>query len=490
MPEENRGKKIRDFLKIRENGKRIFIDPSKPVWFAVNDKGADIVEGLLRGADYLEDAEALEFIKQLHSQELVDKAVLDVQKYSGRSGLIKHDILDELWLHVTNVCNLTCKHCLVSAVMKNDGSYREMTTEEIYVLVEEARSLGARRFYLSGGEPFLREDIFDLIERVTQKDQLVILTNGSLIKRNRKSLDGLRNKNRILFQVSLEADCEEIHDNLRSKGGFKVAIEGIKTLIDIGMTPVAAMTITKINISRLCDVNRLLQDLGVRFQHLLWLHQRGRAAGNRQLSIDPKEIAMKLEELQDVSSGTGVAVTVQKAACARVSGRRSIKNDLCHAGCGTLAIGPDGEAYPCGALVGEEALKCGSVVDEGLTAIWKDSKVLKDIRNASLTDTQKCASCSYRFYCGGGCISYKYFNNGHISGIDPYCDTYKVLYENALLNTVRERCKDIKPVKDRPVIYAASCPPAELPPGQRLDVRSFHCACVLTTNDECKKDCS
>jgi len=490
LPGENGSKRTKEFLKIRENGKRIFLDPSKPLWFAVNEKGADIVEGLLNGADSLEDTEALEFIKQLQSQELIDKAVLDVEIYPGRGGLVKHDILEELWLHVTNVCNLTCKHCLVSAVKKNKVSDREMSTDEIYGLVDEARVMGTRRFYFSGGEPFLRDDIFDLIEKVTEKDQLVILSNGSLISRYRETIDRLKHKQRIMFQISLEADCEEIHDGLRSKGGFKGAIEGIKTLIDMDMTPVAAMTITKINISRLCDVNRLLQDLGVRFHHLIWLHQRGRAADNQGLSVSPQEIAKDLEELQAVSSRTGVAVTVQKAACARVGGRRSIKNDLCHAGCGTMAIGPDGESYPCAALVGEKGMRCGSVIDEGLAAVWKDSEVLKDIRNASLTDTQKCASCSYRFYCGGGCISYKYFNNGHISGLDPYCGTYKVLYESALLNTVRERCKDIKPVKDRPVIYAASCPPAVLPPGQRLDVRSFHCACVLTTNDECKKDCS
>lgn len=476
-------------IQIKENGHRLFLDPSRPVWFVVNREGADVIEGLMNGDIVSEHAENMQFLEELNAKDLIGKAALEVEEYAGRGGFINSDFLEELWLHVTDSCNLACKHCLVNAGKNSPGNARELSTEEIGGIIDQARLMGTGRFYFSGGEPFMRRDIFDLIEKVTEKDQLAILTNGSMIKKNQERIRKLRNRNRILFQISLESDKESVHDDLRSEGSFKSALEGIKALTALDMTPVVAMTMTRKNISDVSAVNKMLKDLGIRFHHLIWLHKRGRAVSEEDLFVSTGEIASALEQLRLTSQQTGVAVTLQKAACVRVGGRRDTKYDLCHAGISTLAVGPDGRAYPCGALVGEARLACGSVLDRGLKNVWENDRVLKSIRETSQIDTPKCGSCPYRFYCGGGCISYKYYHSGRVSGEDLYCSAYKKLYERALVDTVRERCASMKPIKDRPYLYAASCPPETLPPGRDIDVRSFHCACVLTTNDDCRKTC-
>ncbi len=474
---------------IKENGHRVFLDPSRPVWFVVNEKGAEVIDGLMKGHASAEDAECLRFLEELKKNDLLSKAIHEVNEYRGRSEYLENEDLEELWLHVTDLCNLECRHCLVGAGKACRSRGEELSKDEICGIIDEARSLGVRRFFFSGGEPFLRRDIFDLIEKVTEKDQLVILTNGSMIRKNMENIKKLRNSDRLLFQISLEGHKKEVHEGLRGKGSFDGALEGIRTLVALDLTPVVAMTLTRVNISSVEAVNRLLKDMGVRFHHLLWLHKRGRAAVNSDLYVSPEEIGDAIERLIDVSTETGVAVTLDKAACVRVGGRRDVKYDLCHAGCTTLAIGADGTAYPCGALVGEERLSCGSVPDRGLKDVWENSERLRDIRNASLIDVERCGSCRFRYYCGGGCISYKYFENGSLSGLDPYCGAYQMLYESAMIRTVRERCRDIEPVEDKPFLYAASCPPAKLPDGSAIDVRSFHCACVLTTKDESKKSC-
>ena len=83
----------------------------------------------------------------------------------GRGMVIEPKRLTELWIYTNNSCNLKCKHCLVSA---GEEEKDKLSATDIIRVVDEAKSLGVRRFYFTGGEPFLRHDIFTLINYITK----------------------------------------------------------------------------------------------------------------------------------------------------------------------------------------------------------------------------------------------------------------------------------------------------------------------------------
>lgn len=145
-------------------------------------------------------------------------------------------------------CNLHCDYCL------NDSSIRtndeELHTSEWLKLFERLKELRVFNVTLSGGEIFLRKDIFVLLKRLRENrmHQLSLLTNGTLITREiAEKLSQLKIK-----YISISVDgLEEKHDEIRGKGAFKKTIKGIQNLISVGIKPQLSFTPVKSNYSDL-----------------------------------------------------------------------------------------------------------------------------------------------------------------------------------------------------------------------------------------------
>ncbi|MCH9016198.1 MAG: radical SAM protein [Chloroflexi bacterium] len=156
-----------------------------------------------------------------------------------------------------------------------------MSHETCRRYIDEARALGVKEYYFTGGEPFVRRDIFELIEKTLDDDEaeLAILTNGTLFKGKR--LEQLRafDRERLRLQVSLDGSRPEINDPIRGAGSFTNIVAGIKTVIEEGFQVTVTTAITATNADDVPEVTRLVGSLGGTRHHLLWLHKRGRADG-------------------------------------------------------------------------------------------------------------------------------------------------------------------------------------------------------------------
>ena len=109
---------------------------------------------------------------------------------------------------VNNRCNLNCKHCRVWK--KNDVT--ELSLKEAKGLIAQLHYLGVKQLILSGGEPFLRKDIFDLIEYSKKFKKLVITTNGTLL--NEEHLDIIK-RNKINLIFSIDGATSDEHNHFR-----------------------------------------------------------------------------------------------------------------------------------------------------------------------------------------------------------------------------------------------------------------------------------
>ena len=475
-----------NLIELTKDSLHIFIDPAGPNWVSCNKAGAEIIR---RGINKDNNPQLDSFISRLKEEGFFDNA--HKADYPGRAMVIETKRLSELWIYTNNSCNLRCKHCLVSAGEDNKDS---LSAADIMRIVDEAKSLGVRRFYFTGGEPFLRRDIFALINYITKDRELVILTNGTLLTKEKAGELASIDKKRLFLQISLEGSDAKIHNSIRGEGSFESAVNGIKNLIKAGIVPTITTTITRLNMDSAVNTHRFIASLGIKAHHILYLHPKGRMQRFMdELYITSDELFEVMQSLIEVSKDTGTIIDNAESFKVRISGRKGRKTDLCNCCYEMLCVDSDGEVYPCAAIAGDKRFSAGNARDYSLADLWLDSPLTKRIRQSSLNDIEKCSGCYLRFICGGGCFCYGYFNEevktgvGRLEAADPYCNTYKMLIENALWAQAEKGVDKESLNKKRPVIYnsmgseISACSISSVKQiNTDFDAAGYHCSCVLT----------
>ena len=149
--------------------------------------------------------------------------------------------LDTLWLQLTGtLCNIACRHCFITCGPREDR-VPMMTRQRLEEVLCEARELGVKEYYFTGGEPMLHPEFYELCERTLEQGPLSILTNGILIDdpaaaRLRALFDRARYS--LDLRVSLDGMTEHENDPVRGRGTFAQITAGIAALTRAGLSPV------------------------------------------------------------------------------------------------------------------------------------------------------------------------------------------------------------------------------------------------------------
>lgn len=484
----------------------LLIDPLMPNWISTNKVGSEIVRmcdgrhtldeiaGSISGRYGISLKEANKncqvFFRGLQEKGFVSETPALKPSYPGRSQTIAPGKLGELWIYTNNDCNLNCLHCLVSAGKQKTSS---MSATQIKNLVDQATGLGAHRIYFTGGEPFIREDILDLIEYVTTRTQLVILSNGTLLDHSISQKLGEISNNNLIMQVSLEGPNAKVNNQIRGIGSFEKAVAGINELVRVGLVPIVTTTVTKLNADYVTETTSYLASLGVKDHHILWLHPRGRGQKNlKNLFVSPGQLTEIMRALFKNSQKLGMLVDNKESLKARIQARRGRKNDLCNSCFEMLCVDSNLQVYPCASLNGDTCFACGSLEEKTLEDIWLNSPATKWIRDNSVQKKVGCNDCYLKFFCGGGCFCQAYYNYkvekgfGCVMAPDPYCESYKDLLEDLLWELAKPDNPTNGKRNHQPELYASM--DAELPAcaisgtkvtNAAFEVAGFHCACVL-----------
>jgi radical SAM protein with 4Fe4S-binding SPASM domain len=513
-----------EYIKKRKNGVSLLIDPKSPNWISVNNMGAEIIKHC-NGKHTLSEIqnticskyrvsdknqvkqEISEFLSEAALLEFVSHNKFERPEYTGRQKAIAPRKLAELWIYYTLACNLRCKHCLVSAGKKLK---KELTNDEWKKVIDESVKLGVKRFYITGGEPFIRDGIFDLIKYITKikRCELIILTNAMLF--DDKRLAALKEVMgpKLLIQVSLEGPSAEIHDKLRGKGSFNKTVDGINKLISIGIVPIVSTALNKYNEKEIVKTSRFLSRLGIQEHNILWMHEKGRGVNNlNELFVPSEDIAKTMKNLKKAYKGKEFILDNIESLKVRVRTKRGRKYDLCNNCYEKVCVNADGHVYPCASLNGDKYFAAGSVRKKSMKDIWLNSKVMERCRHNSVQNKTECSSCYLEFFCGGGCTSHSYYasevdtGKGSITALDPYCSTYKALFEDIIWDLAAE---GVAPQNRKdystPIVFNAMDTklPGHLGEGIKsidkdFEVGCYHCSCVLSVDVEddeevCKPD--
>ena len=153
--------------------------------------------------------------------------------------------LDTLWFQVAGtLCNLACTHCFISCSPGN-ASHGMLTLEDVKGRLAEARSLGVREYYFTGGEPFMNPEMLAILEETLQQGPATVLTNGLLLTPERSArLKTLSDASEysLDIRISIDGYSAEANDRIRGVGSFEKVLAGVRNLADAGINPVITVT--------------------------------------------------------------------------------------------------------------------------------------------------------------------------------------------------------------------------------------------------------
>lgn len=496
---------VPDLHLFEENGITFAVDAEAPNWIAIEERGAALLAevqrapGITFGALVARYATAYEleagkawlhahdFLAALARASMLFDAPVERPRYPGRASLVQPNGLRELWLQINNACNLTCSHCLVSS---GPGGIPGMLSEEIVATIDGAAALGAERVYITGGEPFLRKDIFDLAKHITETRgcELIVLTNATLFAgRVRQQLDAL-SREKVKFQVSIDGARPETNDPIRGAGTFQRALDGAAVLAGLGFGVSLTTVTTEENLDELAEIPAIVRRVGARSQHLMWSHKRGRAAESDN-GFFPENLALLRAVMRtaDAAREVGVDLDNLEAVKRRVNGVPGVKYDLGNAGWDSICVYADGTVYPSAALANERSLLCGDVRQQALAGILDSSPIVRSLREATLAGNGVVANDPFRFLTGGGDLEHAWCFTGDFLGIDPYYPIAVALTKRVMreLGEEKRSRRNLRSGYDAPLVLhamgegAIACGTADGALAEE-PVLTLHSNCVLS----------
>ncbi len=330
---------------------------------------------------------------------------------------------------ITRNCNLNCVHCRAAATL---GPYTgELDTVAARRLLDQIAELGTPIVILTGGEPLMRTDIFEVAKYGDGKGlRMVMAPNGTLITEEIAGKLAFAGIKRI--SISLDGASKEIHDKFRGvEGAFDGALRGIEHAKRAGIEFQINTTITKANLEQIPKIQQLAVDLGAVAHHIFLLVPTGRGKYIIEQEITAKEYEETLNWFYDQRDKTPLQL---KATCAphyyRILRQRAREEGKkvsfeshgldavtrgCLGGTGFCFISHQGVVQPCGFL----NVNCGDVTKESFADIWKNSKVFNELRNYDELKG-KCGACEYKRVCGG-CRARAYEATGDYMAEEPLC---------------------------------------------------------------------
>jgi len=330
---------------------------------------------------------------------------------------------------LTRSCNLSCIHCRASA---EKGPYLgELSTDNVFKILNDIAKVGKPIIILTGGEPLLREDIFEISKYGDSLGmKMVMATNGTLV--NETNLKNMISSGIQRISLSIDGATPEKHDAFRKvKGAFNGVMNAIEICKKFNLPFQINTTITKINIQEIPQILELAVSKGAAALHIFLLVPTGRGKELAEQEIPAEEYERILNWFYDQHDKVPLQL---KATCAphyyrilrqraKTDGKKVDFQNFgldavtkgCLGGKGFCFISHTGIVQPCGYL----ELNCGDLTKDTFDNVWANSKIFNELRNED-EYKGKCGICEYRKVCGG-CRARAYEVTGDYLNEEPYC---------------------------------------------------------------------
>jgi AdoMet-dependent heme synthase len=314
--------------------------------------------------------------------------------------------------HLTERCNLRCRHCY-----QGRGKVQEMTANEIKREIDGATQMfqaweeehGIRvspSIHFTGGEPFLYKGLWDVIAYSKAKGYgVAMMTNGCLITKDRAKKASLLGISDI--QVSLEGP-PELHASIRGRGSFNAAVKGVGHLVAEGNRVSANVTLSRLNVGKIEETVEVARAMGFNSIGFSRMVPCGRGKALLDHFLTPQELESAYQKIVSLNTPSFEVVSGDPLAGALFGTKPPLGCNLtlsgCSAGFSGVTIISDGSVMPCRRI----GLVAGNLKKKSLRAIWASSRLLWQLRRKE-SYTGKCGRCSLWPSCRGcRAVAYAY----------------------------------------------------------------------------------
>lgn len=335
-----------------------------------------------------------------------------------------------VFFELTEGCNLKCIHCRATA--QPQRSKDELSTKEVFEVIDQIATFDHPILILTGGEPLYRPDFFEIAKYASSKPITVAMaSNGTLI--TKEVAKKIKESGIHRVAISFDGPNSSIHDQFRGlPGSFEMALNGARNVKEQGIEVQFNTTITRHNVNEIEAMIELGKREKINALHLFMLVPVGCGAqitDTNMLSSDEYEEVLtwfynRSKEVDFEIRATcaphyyrimrQIAKDRKERIVARTHGMAAMTKG-CLAGTGVLFVSHKGKIQPCGYL----PVEAGDVMKQSLTDIWNDSPVFNRLRDQSALEG-KCGYCEYTNVCGG-CRARAYYGTEDYMASEPYC---------------------------------------------------------------------
>ncbi len=333
----------------------------------------------------------------------------------------------EVFWEVTWRCNLSCLYCYNHS---GEPAEKELGLAECRELIDQWGELGVFKTIIGGGEPFIRQDIIDILEMLEDKGITpIVISNGTLI--DQAIAQELKTMKRLRLSISLEGATAQVNDKVRlGDHAFDRALAGMAALRKAGVGFGLQAVLTRANLASITQLPSLAWDLGANSFSLRRLLPYGRAKEHR-LDVDTPQIRQVVEQLEALRSEypegflSFPGLVPMDYAQDSPYCQCSISPDKplsCGPGYINCGLTPDGHLIPCSYL-NQEPWLGPSVREQPFSDIWREGDFIQPMRDLCLTMLPAlCQSCSHmKKECRGGCRASAFQAHGDWLAMDPEC---------------------------------------------------------------------
>lgn len=286
-------------------------------------------------------------------------------------------------IEIADRCNEVCVHCY-----QVQGQKGEMTTEEVFRVLDELAELGVLFLTISGGEPTLRSDFLEIVEHARKlKFAVKVFTNGLRLDQTMAHRLGDLAVQEV--QMSLYSHRAEVHDWVTGvPGSFEKTVQAARDLIAAGVSVVLKTPVMSLNVDDYEPYIEFVSGLGA--EHMLDPH------------VDPREDGDRITERLRIAEQDYLRLKRDK----RLARPRSEEEDarrtpnldrgVCAACSGNVHVEPNGEMRPCTQL----GVSVGHALKDGVRRAWESNEEALQIRHLTWRDLHGCRDCDLQPYCG------------------------------------------------------------------------------------------
>ncbi|MFA5128172.1 MAG: radical SAM protein [Patescibacteria group bacterium] len=399
-----------------------------PQWFVVDGFGLAIARGIEHG--YSLQQILLRHGKDVHCEAeavYADLAPLINQQVNRTTAIVENVLTSKTtvaMISVTRGCNLKsiCPHCYVDA---NGSRGIELTVVEHRNIAKQLRECMAAddhheyKVNLTGGEPFIRKDILDIIQAYSDAGFLVSMSTNALLI-HRKYMESLKRMN-VTLSVSLDGSNACTHDRIRGAGSWERVVKKIRILTKVGVRVGINYLVNNENFLDMEKTIALAHQLGCTGFNPINLVQLGRACTGTLHRVPEVDIFGHLAKHlinnpshQHLFAASSLFSSLGAALLAGITCEScGVGNRPC------VYIDETGAVYPCPNTQRAEFL-LGNLRTQSLhDCVYLDHPVLSNLRNLEIASLNPiCGDCDVRYFCGGDCRGETYNVTGDLRA--PY----------------------------------------------------------------------